>query len=581
MKAGVSLVWLAVAIVVAAVLWIGLTAAFLPCTLDCGETYEAHIGALNLDRFGLRYAAGLQDFAAGAAPSAHPTLYTHNPNLAMYFMYALFRLGVRDVHAQAACAAAPFGIGLAYLYLFLRAVTRDRLFAALALLTAATSYLLVLLWAFSPLRGLSWLLTFGPLHHLVRYGRRRRRLDLVVALVLVGLSFGMDYPFAVFVAASILALGWLGLTPLPLRTLLAVVGIGLGVPLVLRQLQVIAAVGAEFWTLDVFASLARRIPLVGLAWTPPDPATLERLYTQHGIVKWPGEGQFAPARWVARTLRAYFTVLGVPLVVAAALWLAGLVAARRRGIRAVVRRFGRPAAAAGGVALALGSGLVVTFVLFGEYFAAFYGILLMPAVVHWIVVVLALTAWLLVTHRRAGATIAGRSVPIGALALAAFVAWRGATEVRNAWTLPPRPYPGRAALEEIAGHGAVTFWISSAVSTYTGTWAATLNDPRWRTLTRADLPFDPDRDYYFFMEADRSDPRYRMPDFLFVPALNVPWLDDRVCRPLRGYVMTFADGCSDLEIMARRLAWLPLHRRGDDFLLYDLRGLYRGSGATQ
>jgi hypothetical protein len=45
--------------------------------------------------------------------------------------------------------------------------------------------------------------------------------------------------------------------------------------------------------------------------------------------------------------------------------------------------------------------------------------------------------------------------------------------------------------------------------------------------------------------------------------------------------MTFADGCSDLEIMARRLAWLPLHGRGHDFLLYDLRGLYRGSGATR
>jgi hypothetical protein len=40
------------------------TIRFLPCSLDCGKTYEAHVGAFNQYRF--RLGARLQDFAASA-----------------------------------------------------------------------------------------------------------------------------------------------------------------------------------------------------------------------------------------------------------------------------------------------------------------------------------------------------------------------------------------------------------------------------------------------------------------------------------------------------------------------------------
>ena len=140
---------------------VGLRTGFIPCTLDCGETYEAYIAALNLYRFGLAHAAGLEDFAASPRAAAHPMLYTHNPDLGMYLLYVLFLARLRDVHAQAVWIGVPFAAGLLYLYLFVRAVSRNGTMAALTPRNAATLYLLVDLWGFHVLRVFSWLLTFG------------------------------------------------------------------------------------------------------------------------------------------------------------------------------------------------------------------------------------------------------------------------------------------------------------------------------------------------------------------------------------------------------------------------------------
>jgi hypothetical protein len=400
-------------------------------------------------------------------------------------------------------------------------------------------------------------------------------------MLYMALAFGIDYPFALFSCFTILSLTALRILPLRLSRLLPIVVLAFGIPFLLRQMQVISVVGADFWIKDVAYSVIRRVPAVGLFVSAPDETTLRALYEQRNVVKWPGEGALAPARWVARVGLAYFNVLGLPFFLIAGVWAAGMLTIRRPEIRTALRRGGRPVIAAGFVALGLAGGLTASFLTFSEYFAGFYGVLLMPLVVHWVVVLLALTAYVLLAHRRATIAWAGRAVPIGALLLAAFVIWRVGTEVRHYLELPPRPYPGRAALEQLHGQSVVTFWISRAVSTYTAQWAATLNDPRWRVIRPQDLPFDPRRDYYFFMEADKDSPRYPTPDFLFIPALHVPVLDNRFCRPRRGRILALADGCSDLEPMARRLSWLPLYQRGPDYLLYDLRPVYRRPAAAR
>jgi hypothetical protein len=119
----------------------------------------------------------------------------------------------------------------------------------------------------------------------------------------------------------------------------------------------------------------------------------------------------------------------------------------------------------------------------------------------------------------------------------------------------------------------VSFWISSAVSAYTHEWAAVLHEPRWRTVRAADLPFDPVKDYYFLFEIDKQDPRYGWPEFLFVPAINIPWLVDRMCTRFGGHIGSPVDGCTALDGVAHRLTSLPLVSRGPEYLLYDLRPL--------
>ena len=300
-----------------ALIHVGVETQFIPCTLDCGETYETHIAARNLHRFGFRYTFGLQDLAAGPEQTAHPAIYTHNPNVGMYLLYLLLVLQLHDVHAQAPWVTIPFGVGLLYLYLFLRKTSGDSALAALALLTAATLYLLVGLWGFSPLRSFSWLLTFGPLYHLERYGRRgrRRSLHLMVAVTYLVAAIGIDYPFAVFVAITVVMLGALRLIPLPASRLAVIVGLSLGVAFLLRQIQVLAAIGPELWAMDFIASVARRVPMAGLIFGVPDEAAGKAMYEELNIVKWPGGGAFTPRRWLFRPVGPYWYVLGTPFLV--------------------------------------------------------------------------------------------------------------------------------------------------------------------------------------------------------------------------------------------------------------------------
>lgn len=161
----------ALAVALGSHIWIGVRADFLPCTLDCGETYEAYVGARNLSRFGWWYNGGLQDYSASPDLMTHPTNYVHNPNLGMHYFWLLFTLGVSGVHALAAWLTLPFLAGLLYLYMAVHAVTHDGVLAGLCLLSAATLYLLVEVWGFNGVRVWSWLVTWGTTYHLVRAWR--------------------------------------------------------------------------------------------------------------------------------------------------------------------------------------------------------------------------------------------------------------------------------------------------------------------------------------------------------------------------------------------------------------------------
>lgn len=552
--------WAAIgALLLLGTLGVGLATEFLPCTLDCGETYEAHVNARNLWRFGWRATGGLQDFAANPDPAAHPTLYIHNPNLGMVALAGLFWLGVRTIHAQTPWLILAFLGGMLYLYVAIRDTCQSGLLAALCLLQAASLYLLVVLWQFDALRVWSWLLTWGLVYHLVQGGPRRRGLHRSVAALYLVLGVGVDYPFALFLAVLTVALSALRLTALgPLRAALLAGG-AVGGAVLLRQLQVALVLGPAIWWTDLSMTIVRRLPLTTLWLSPQDPTGFA---AAHGLVVWPGGGgPPQPLTWAWVIIRAQTAVVGWPLLGIGALWL-WAVWHRSRVPDGPLRR-------GLDLSLALAAALIVATLVFGDYVASFYGIYLMPLVVHWTVVVLGLLTWWLWTHR----TIRWRAVPVGMLLLLAFVGWRGAVEARNVWTLPPVGYPGREALAEYPGASVATLWISSAPSAYTDQWAASLQTMRWLVQGPRGFIFEPTADYYAFFERDRDDPRYRRPDLLLVPRLRA-WGLLRRCSPLDGAILGFADGCSDLTQVES--AWPIAHQRGRDYLLYDLRVLRDG-----
>lgn len=563
----------AVAILLVSHLYVGYRSEFIPCTVDCGETYHAYMGALNLHKFGFTYAGGLEDVAASPEFSAHPTLYTHNANIGVYARYLLFRLGITDVHSQAAWMTVPFLAGLLYMYLFVRSATQSGVLAALCLLNAATLYLLVTLWAFHGLRVFSWLLTFAPAYHLYRYRKSGRQAHQMATGIYLALALGIDYTFAVFTGLNLIGLTLLRIIRMPFTRVLSLVVISMGISFALRQLQVAAIVGPTFWFFDFAHSVTRRVPLVGAFFDTGEAAATLARYTTYNILQWPSPIGFEPLQWMKIIASVYLDVLGRWIVVVLAFWAVALLAMRPK----LVQLHEAPAARCLAVIVSVTGALMMTFCFFGGYFAILYGSGLLPLVVHAVIPLLGTTSYVLLANVDRSVQLGRSMIPAGRVLLVLFILLRAEVEISLRLEFPPLGYPGREALRELRGYSMVTVWVSTAVSAYTHQWAARLHDPRWREIRVADLPFDPDHDYYFFFEADRHNPRYRTPDFLFVPAINVPWVVDRRCNPFRGRVGLPVDGCTDLEGVAQRFNGLPRYRRGEDYLIYDLRPLYRSA----
>lgn len=548
-----TLVGVAVGLLLAGHLWIGLTTDWVPCTLDCGETYENYIGARNLVRFGWRATGGLLDLAASPDPAAHPRLYIHNPSISLYAFGLLYALGVRDLHGMTPWLTLPFFAGLLYLYLAVWRLTGARLLAAMCLLIATSSYLLVHMWGFQGQRVWSWLFTWGVLYHLTKAGRAHR----LAAAVLLALSMGVDYPFAVFMGVLVLVLAVGRLVPLSRWEAVGFVALALGVPFVLRQVQVAFMVGPGLWAHDFANTFARRVPLVGFFSSTLSETDLADFSRTHGLQIWPGgKGEFQPLTWLHILGRAYTAVLGPALLIVLALWVVAL---------SQLGRVTGPIAAGLRLSVALAIALVSVFLVFGQYMISFYGIFLMPLLVHWLMLLLGLGATLAVAHWRT----CWRRVPVGAFILAAFILWRVLAEANTVAVLPPRGYPGREALRAIPGASVATLWISSAPSAYTDQWAASWVTMDW--LDGRHRTFDPVRDYRSFFERDGTNPRYRTPDFIFVPRLHAYGAVFR-CLPFGEAVFSFADGCMDLEALSTMIGRrLPLARSGPDYRLYDLR----------
>ena len=98
-----------------------------------GEAFEAYHGALNIERFGLKW-WGLQDMATSPASEAHPYLYIHHPNFGLYFSTILGKIGLTGFSQQMALSSLWWSLGIV---LFAVLMTRLSLSPVLGVASAA------------------------------------------------------------------------------------------------------------------------------------------------------------------------------------------------------------------------------------------------------------------------------------------------------------------------------------------------------------------------------------------------------------------------------------------------------------
>jgi hypothetical protein len=301
--------------------WVWLPSNFVkPTTVGMGEVFEAYHAALNLERFGWRW-AGLQDMATNPREEAHPFLYIHHANLGLLLSYALRVLGMKSLEWQNFVSLLGSIAGLLVAYAAVRRLTGSLFVPLVFLILLALNVNYVTNWAFNIHRAFSYLGPFGAAYSYWALAASRYQNPawlgmLFLSCVLLLCADYMFFSFTLLVLACYTLLSrFQQELKFVFRGLLVLSSIFGGV-FMLRQIQVVAGVGLDVWKHDFLYQVLNRLHLEYLFegdWSK----TTTDFYASHSILN-PGFAPYAP--WEERMLQflkgtgaAYVTdVLGVP-----------------------------------------------------------------------------------------------------------------------------------------------------------------------------------------------------------------------------------------------------------------------------
>ncbi|MBI2756450.1 MAG: hypothetical protein HYX52_07055 [Chloroflexi bacterium] len=152
--------------------------------------------------------------------------------------------------------------------------------AIMFLVLMATEVNFNLLFSYNLIRGWHWLALFGSMYYISGPLTRRKA---VLVMVLVTIAFLIGYDFLAFVIIGCLATV-LALPPLSHRLprLKLVVAATL-LPLVLRQIQIIGALGADFWILDLYYSAVIKTSFLNSALPLPPLDQIDLWYASRHV----------------------------------------------------------------------------------------------------------------------------------------------------------------------------------------------------------------------------------------------------------------------------------------------------------
>ncbi|MHB8808359.1 MAG: hypothetical protein ACYC59_12400, partial [Anaerolineaceae bacterium] len=301
-------------------LWIisGSTSNIL-CIADCGETFDSLQYVSNYQIYGLKYGL-VQDLATSPNPDAHPYFYTHNANIAGYFFTLLEIIGLNQLWAKQFFTILIFGLGLFYIFRTVSLYSSSKLAGFVILFLFCTEYEHVLAYGLNSLRAFHWLAIFGLLFHfkniqLARKISNRPISDYLFFSLFAIISFCLGYDFWII---CIFIIFWLILFQIkrPLfskanLSLVAIVAFTFLIPFVLRQIQVIAGLGFDFWAKDFYFSAAIKVSYLKDFLPIPSIEQIDQFYVQYNVLR-PPASQSQSVSQILITLRDMFVNITGP-----------------------------------------------------------------------------------------------------------------------------------------------------------------------------------------------------------------------------------------------------------------------------
>jgi hypothetical protein len=323
------LAWTLIALTLG-VLWLNARSQnLLNCHMECGETVLAISEAVQFANHGLKF--GLIE---NQGTLEAPMLYTHSVNLGSLTLVLLEALGVHDFSYQALLPLFAYGLGLYYVFLTVRSVTRSDLCALIALLVFATTYWAAGAFAFNALRA--WHITafFAVTYHSIHFASGSRLLRHKIGLAcgaFIAFCCGYDFWFVcLFVALTILLFYSHELSLRHLFLKGSSIGFFFGLPFLLRQAHIVYALGAAYWYQDFIYSVAIKVPYATKLISIPSIEEIDAYYRSLGISRpfaLPTSSVYnilftlrhmisdiTLPRWGWLTLLTYLAVLGASLI---------------------------------------------------------------------------------------------------------------------------------------------------------------------------------------------------------------------------------------------------------------------------
>lgn len=289
----------------AMVVWLdGIRTNFIPCSTNCGETFDAIQFVDNYRLYGTRFGL-MQDMATASEPESRPFLYTHNVNLGGLIFTAAEVLGVSTLAGKQLITLAAFLGGIAYIYLTILLFTRSTFVALVAISMLAIDYVHVASYGLNALRAWHWIALFGSLFHAARLCDFRESAfkvpHWIALLVMAMVSFGIGYDFFAIVFFSTVT-AYLILDAQPVlrgrvvRTIAVVACFCL--PFFARQVHVMSVLGVEYWWRDFSYSILIKVPGVAFIAAPISLADVDAFYASWNVLRPPA----APAQSISEIL---------------------------------------------------------------------------------------------------------------------------------------------------------------------------------------------------------------------------------------------------------------------------------------